>query len=171
MYDIIIKLIGMIVIGLLSAALTCYRKNYYLRVFDDILGKEETEAAALKLGRSFVYGFLFPIYFVLVLAGLICLVVFLIVAGIIAGIVFGLVWITEKIIPNESLGRLVEAIFTKIGLTVPARPPARELPFAAGQPGPSPAAPTEPKAGAEADQEDNPFPGGGINRTRVHKLD
>ena len=107
MYEIIINLIGMIVVGLLSAALTCYRKNYYLRVFDDILGKEETEAATVKLGRSLVYGFLFPIYFVLVLAGLICLIAFLIAAGIIAGIIFVLVWITEKIIPNDSLGRLV----------------------------------------------------------------
>jgi len=165
MYEIIINLIGMIVVGLLSAALTCYRKNYYLRVFDDILGKEETEAATVKLGRSLVYGFLFPIYFVLVLAGLICLIAFLIAAGIIAGIIFVLVWITEKIIPNESLGRLVEAIFTKVGLTAAARPLEQELPLAAPEPAPPAAAsegeapstsepppPTEPKAGPEADR-------------------
>ena len=81
----ILKLIAMIVLGVLSAALTYYNKNYYVRVFDDILGREDEKSTAAKLGRSFVYGFLFPIYFVLLVAGLVALIAFLIVAGIIAG--------------------------------------------------------------------------------------
>jgi hypothetical protein len=112
----ILKLIGMIVLGILSALLSYYDKNYYVRVFNDILGREEDEKTAIRVGRGFFYGFFFPIYFVLLLAGVIFLIGFLIVAGIIAGIVFVLVWITEKVLPGESAGNVVIGLFEKIGL-------------------------------------------------------
>ncbi|MEJ2718279.1 MAG: hypothetical protein P8182_14270, partial [Deltaproteobacteria bacterium] len=131
----ILKLIAMIILGVLSAALTYYNKNYYVRVFDDILGREEERSTAAKLGRSFVYGFLFPIYFVLLIAGLIALIAFLIVAGIIAGIIFVLVWVTEKISPHEPLGDAVGWFLRKIGVTGAERPiePIR-TPEASSQP-------------------------------------
>lgn len=120
----LLKLIGMIVLGLISAALSYYNKNYYVRVFNDILGREEDEGAAARAGRGFFYGFLFPIYFVLLLSGLAALISFLIVAGIIAAIVFVLVWVTEKILPNEWIGGLCLQLFDKIGLRGPVAPPA-----------------------------------------------
>jgi hypothetical protein len=180
----------MIVLGVLSAALTYYNKNYYVRVFDDILGRDEEKSTAAKLGRSFVYGFLFPIYFVLLVAGLIALIAFLIVAGIIAGVAFVLVWVTEKIIPHEPVGDATHWFLSKIGITgrrpptEPVRapdvsyqppPPAREPVKPSGAPVTPPPTPSpETGAGAaekvENDQE-NPFPGGNINRTRKHSLD
>jgi len=114
----------MIVLGILSAALSYYNKNFYVRVFDDILGREQEENTASKVGRGFFYGFLFPIYFVLLITGLIFLIAFLIVAGIIAAIVFVLVWVTEKILPNESAGNVLIGLFEKIGLSGP--PPSRK---------------------------------------------
>lgn len=130
----ILKLIVMIVLGILSGILSYYNKNFYVRVFDDILGREQEENTAAKVGRGFFYGFLFPIYFALLLTGLICLIAFLIVAGIIAAIVFVLVWVTEKVLPNESAGNLLIGLFEKIGLSgapisrepeaAPVNPPA-----------------------------------------------
>lgn len=119
----LLKLIGMIVLGLISAALSYYNKNYYVRVFNDILGREEDEGAAAGVGRGFFYGFLFPIYFVLLLAGLAALISFLIVAGIIAAIIFVLVWVTEKILPNEWIGGLVIQLFEKVGIRGPVVSP------------------------------------------------
>jgi predicted histidine transporter YuiF (NhaC family) len=116
----ILKLIGMIILGLLSALLSYYKKNYYVKVFDDILGKEEEEKAETRVGRGFLYGFFFPIFFVLLLTGLVALVAFLIVAGIIAAIVFVIVWVTEKILPCEWLGGIVRSLFGKIGIKGPA---------------------------------------------------
>jgi predicted lipid-binding transport protein (Tim44 family) len=175
----ILKLIAMIVLGVLSAALTYYNKNYYVRVFDDILGREEEKSTAAKLGRSFVYGFLFPIYFVLLVAGLAALIAFLIVAGIIAGIAFVLVWVTEKIIPHESVGNAIGWFLSKIGITgrespqppSSAREPVKpadtvETPSASASPDTVTGAPKETQ-----DEQDNPFPGGDINRTRKHTLD
>lgn len=57
----IIKLIGMIALGLVSAALSYYNKNFYVRVFNDILGREEEEDVAARVGRGFFYGFFFPL--------------------------------------------------------------------------------------------------------------
>jgi len=115
----IIKLIGMIALGLVSAALSYYNKNFYVRVFNDILGREEEEDVAARVGRGFFYGFFFPLYFVLLLLGLVALISFLITAGIIAAIVFVLVWITEKMLPNEWIGKLLVDLFSKVGFGAP----------------------------------------------------
>ncbi|MBI5249424.1 MAG: hypothetical protein HY912_08010 [Desulfomonile tiedjei] len=112
----ILKLIGMIVLGILSGLLSFYNKNYYVKIFNDILGKEDEPAAAARVGRGFMYGFLFPVYFVLLLCGLVALVIFLITAGIIAAIVFVLVWVTEKLLPNEWLGSILLGLFEKVGI-------------------------------------------------------
>ncbi len=112
----ILKLIGMIVLGLISAVLSYYNKNFYVRVFNDILGREEDEDVATRVGRGFYYGFFFPIYFVLVLAGLVALVAFVIVIGVVAGIVFVIVWVTEKILPHEGLGKPLMNIFAAVGI-------------------------------------------------------
>jgi hypothetical protein len=173
----ILELIAMIVLGFLSAALTAYNKNYYVRVFDDILGREEEGKVTERLGRSFVYGFLFPIYFILVVWLLIALIAFLIAAGIIAAIIFVLVWITEKIIPNIWLGSVVEAIFDKIGIRcVEAEPAGAPAPGtgprldSAPSPAP-PSAPARPREEESAEDPENPFPGGNINRSRRHSID
>lgn len=113
---ILLKLIGMIVLGLLSAALSYYKKNYYVRAFDDILGREEDDKAEVRIGRGFLYGFFFPVYFVLVLTALVALISFLIIAGIIAAVIFVIVWVTEKILPHEWFGNLVGGLFKSIGL-------------------------------------------------------
>jgi hypothetical protein len=120
----LLKLIGMIVLGLISAALSYYNKNYYVRVFNDILGREEDEGAAARTGRGFFYGFFLPIYFVLLLGGLVALIAFLVAAGIIAAIIFVLVWITEKILPNDWVGGVCVQLFEKVGLRGPVVPPA-----------------------------------------------
>jgi len=112
----ILKIIGMIVLGLISAVLSYYNKNFYVRVFNDILGREEDEDVATRVGRGFYYGFFFPIYFVLVLAGLVVLVAFVIAIGIVAGIVFVIVWVTEKILPHEGLGRPLMNLFAGVGI-------------------------------------------------------
>ncbi len=170
------ELIVMIVLGFLSAALTAYNKNYYVRIFDDILGREEEGKLSERLGRGFVYGFLFPIYFILVVSLLIALVAFLIIAGIIAAIIFVLVWITEKIIPNMWLGNIVEAIFDKIGIrSVQVEPAGAPAPATgprldSGSSPARPSAPAQPREEAAEDSE-NPFPGGNINRSRRHSLD
>jgi hypothetical protein len=116
-------LVGMIILGILSALLSYYKKNYYVRVFNDILGKEEDPNVAAKVGRGFWYGFWFPVYFSLLLTGLIALIAFLIVAGIIAAIVFILVWITEKILPKSAVGNLATSLFNKIGFHGAPAPP------------------------------------------------
>jgi hypothetical protein len=115
-----LKLIGMIVLGLLSAVLSLYNKNYYVRVFNDILGRDEDEDVAARVGRGFFYGFFFPIFFALLLMGVLALIMFLIVAGVIAAIMFVLVWVTEKILPSEWLGRFCLDLFEKFGLKPPA---------------------------------------------------
>ncbi len=151
---IIWYLIAMIILGILGAALSLYRRNYYLRVFDDILGREEDEKPETRLGRGFIYGFFFPIYFVLILGGIIALVAFLIIAGIIAAIVFVLVWISEKLLPHEWFGDIMLKLFDKIGLKGPAVPieetktvvpaPSEPAPSATDQPTPPPSpAPSE----------------------------
>ncbi|MCA1960254.1 MAG: hypothetical protein LDL33_05625 [Desulfomonile sp.] len=176
----IIGLVLMIILGILSAALSHYRRNYYLRVFDDIMGREEDDRSAVKLGRAFIYGFLFPLYFALAVLGIIALVAFLVVAGIIAAIIFVFVWVTEKLLPYEWFGDLMLGLFQKLGLSgalqpattasMPSRPVEQSL--SPAPPPQSPAAPTkdEPKEEPKDDPA-NPFPGGGINRTRVHSLD
>jgi hypothetical protein len=113
------KLIGMIVLGLLSAALSYYRKNYYVRAFDDIMGREEEDKTDTRIGRGFLYGFFFPVYFVLLLSGLGALISFLIVAGIIAAIIFVIVWVTEKILPHEWFGTLIRGLFDRVGIKGP----------------------------------------------------
>lgn len=118
----LVKLIVCIILGLVSAAFSYYNKNYYVRVFNDILGREEDEGAAARTGRGFFYGLFFAAYFSLLVIGLLCLIAFLIVAGIIAAIVFVLVWITEKILPNEWVGELIIKLFEKIGLRAPVVP-------------------------------------------------
>ena len=110
------KLIGMIVLGIVSALLSFYNKNFYVKIFNDILGKEEEADTATRIGRGFVYGFLFPVYFVLLLLGLGALVLFLIVAGIIAAVIFVLVWFTEKILPNQWIGDILLGLFAKVGI-------------------------------------------------------
>jgi hypothetical protein len=136
MTGFISKLVGMIILGVLSAALSYYNKNYFVRVIDDILGREEEENLEAKLGRGFIYGFLFPVYFVLALAGLIALVAFLVVAGILAGIGFLLVWLTEKIIPKEAVGAIVKNVFDQIGIKGPKPPFQPAVAPAAPAPGP-----------------------------------
>jgi hypothetical protein len=178
----ILKLIFMIILGILSGLLSFYRKNYYVRTFDDILGREEDVKTTVRVGRGFVYGFFFPIYFVLALSGLAALIVFLVWAGVIAAIAFLVVWLTEKLIPVEWFGNLLHAVFSRIGLVgapeAPTphsyQPPPPPQPSTDSAP-PSPSSPQDSAAeGGSQDsdaQGDNPFPGEGINRTRVHKLD
>ncbi len=175
---LLIKLIALTILGLLSAGLSYYRKNYYLRVFDDIIGREEDDNMSVKLGRAFVYGFLFPVYFSLVVAGLIWLAIFLIVAGILAAIIFVLVWLTEKILPHEGIGKVVRTVFERIGLAAPvprAEPSQPEIPMqspgAARMSQPATPSPAPPAKEEETGNDQNPFPGGNINRTRVHSLD
>jgi len=121
------KLLVMFLLGILSAALSFYGKNYYVGVFNDILGKDEDETAATRVGRGFLYGFFFPVYFSLLLAGLVALIAFLIVAGIIAAIVFVLVWITEKLLPHDWFGNVLISVFDKLGLKGASEPaPATE---------------------------------------------
>ncbi len=144
-------LIAMIILGILGAALSLYGKNYYLQVFDDILGREEDEKVETRLGRGFIYGFFFPIYFCLLLGGVVALVAFLIVAGIIAAIVFVLVWVSEKLLPHEWFGGIMLGLFEKIGLkgaVVPVEQtetvtPVPSEPVATEQPSPPPPAPSE----------------------------
>jgi hypothetical protein len=115
----ILKLIGMIVLGLLSAVLSYYKKNYYVRAFDDIMGREEDDKTDTRIGRGFLYGFFFPVYFVLLLSGLVALVAFLITAGIIAAVIFVIVWVTEKILPHEWFGGIVRSLFESVGIKGP----------------------------------------------------
>ncbi len=110
------KLIGMIILGIVSGILSYYKKNFFVNIFDDILGREEDEDTAMRVGRGFFYGFFFPLYFFLLLAGLAALVSFLISAGIIAAIVFVLVWVTEKILPQKWVGEVCLSLFKKVGL-------------------------------------------------------
>jgi hypothetical protein len=150
MEDEMIKwLLIMILLGILSGALSFYRKNYYVGVFNDILGRDEDENSGTRVGRGFLYGFFFPIYFNLLLAGIIALVAFLIVAGIIAAIVFVFVWVTEKLLPHDWFGGILISLFDKLGLKGAAAAPApasetsTSMPAAATdvqEPSPSPAA-------------------------------
>ncbi len=170
----ILKLIVMIVLGLISAALTYYNRNYFVSVFDDIIGREEEDSSAVKMGRSFVYGFLFPLYFVLFVLGAVALVVCLIVGAIVAGIVFVLVWITERLIPHEGLGKLVQGLFTLLKLPgySPTAESARLQEEVSAPATDSPQPPPIPEpVRPPSDDTESPFPGGGINRTRVHTLD
>jgi hypothetical protein len=138
-------LIAMILLGILSGILSFYNKNYYVKIFNDILGKEDEQAAATRVGRGFVYGFFFPIYFVLLLFGLMCLVSFLIAAGIIAAIIFVIVWVSEKILPHEWFGGILLSLLEKVGIKqkapLPAAAPVSSPP---SSPAPPPAAPTGP---------------------------
>lgn len=137
----ILELIGMIFLGLLSAVLSFYNKNYYVRIFDDILGREEDQNLAVRVGRGFLYGFLFPIFFALILFALMALVSFLIVAGIVAAVVFVLVWIMEKLLPNEWIGDLILNVFSKVGFHVPST--TSNVPAPATQTLPTPVATPE----------------------------
>ena len=110
------KLIGMIILGIISGGLSYYKKNFFVNIFDDILGREEDADVVNRIGRGFFYGFFFPLYFFLLLAGLAALVSFLISAGIIAAIVFVMVWITEKVLPQKWIGEVCLSLFKKIGL-------------------------------------------------------
>jgi hypothetical protein len=124
--SLITGLIGMIILGILSAVLSYYHKNYYVRLFDDILGREEDEAPATRAGRGFFYGFFFPVYFNLVLWGLLALIAFLVAAGIIAAIAFVLVWFTEKILPKQWVGGGLINVFSQVGLHEPPSAPVQE---------------------------------------------
>jgi hypothetical protein len=126
-------LIGMVILGLLSALLSYYNKNFYVKVFNDIWGRDEEENVAAKVGRGFFYGFFLPIYFCLIFWGLIVILIFLIVAGIAAAIVFIVVWITDNILPLALAGDILINIFEKFGLRrhvavppVPPTPPPTE---------------------------------------------
>lgn len=110
------KLLGMILLGILSGALSYYKKNYYVAVFDDILGREDDGNTAARVGRGFLYGFFFPVYFALLIAGLGALISFLIAIGIVAAVAFVIVWVTEKILPHEWFGGFLLSLFNKIGL-------------------------------------------------------
>jgi hypothetical protein len=130
---ILLKLLGFILLGILSAALSYYKKNYYVGVFDDILGRDEDGSVASRVGRGFLYGVFFPIYFSLLISGLVILIGFLIAIGIVAAIAFVLVWFTEKILPHEWFGTILLNLFNKIGLKgAPEAPqPAAEAPSGA----------------------------------------
>lgn len=128
------KLIGVIVLGILSGLLSFYNKNYYVKIFNDILGKEEDPNTAIRVGRGFIYGVLFPVYFALLVFGLVALVCFLIVAGIIAAIIFVLVWVTEKILPNQWIGSIVLGLFEKAGVK-------EKAPVVVNPPSPAPTPP------------------------------
>jgi len=167
-----LKLLGLIVLGIISATLSYYNKNYYVGIFNDILGREEDERVVTRLGRGFLYGFFFPFYFSLIVAGIIALLGFLIVAGIIAAIVFVMVWVTENILPHEWFGNLILKLYQKIGFGEPVPPaaPAAPQPAAAAAPSPSgPLSPDAPATGAEGSKDKAEEPG--INVTRTHKLD
>jgi len=138
------KLLVMFLLGILSGALSFYRKNYYVGVFNDILGRDEDETPATRVGRGFLYGFFFPVYFSLLLAGLVALIAFLIVAGIIAAIVFVLVWITEKLLPHDWFGNILISVFDKLGLK--------------GAPEPAPATETSPSAPVSSEPPVSPPP-------------
>lgn len=164
-------LIGLIFLGLISATLSYYNKNYYVGVFNDILGREEDERVITRVGRGFLYGFFFPCYFALIVFGLGALLGFLIVAGIIAAIVFVMVWVTENILPHEWFGNLILKLYQKLGFGEPVPPAATSVPQPPAAP-PSPSAPLSPDApatGAEGSK-DKPEEAG-INVTRTHKLD
>ncbi len=115
----LMKLIGMVILGIVSGILSYYKKNFFVNIFNDILGREEDEDAATRIGRGFFYGFFFPFYFLLLLAGLAALISFLISAGIIAAIVFALVWLTEKVLPQKWVGEICLSVFKKVGLKGP----------------------------------------------------
>jgi hypothetical protein len=154
------NLIVMILLGLLSAALSYYGKNYYVRVFDDILGREEDKNPETRVGRGFIYGFFFVWYFVLVLLGLGLLIALLIVAGVAAAIVFVIVWITEKILPQDWFGGLCLWLFDKVGLKGNLPPAEVAQPVApadipAGGPAPSPGVSQEEKS-PEGPKQDPP---------------
>ena len=152
------KLIAMIALGILSGILSFYNKNYYVKIFNDILGREEEQAAAPRVGRGFIYGFFFPVYFLLLLLGLSCLVVFLIIAGIIAAIIFVLVWVSEKILPHEWFGGILLSLLEKVGIKQKAPLPAAAPVAAPPAPlAPPPAAPTGPsQTGGEQKTEGTP---------------
>ncbi|MGB6067387.1 MAG: hypothetical protein WBG50_21485 [Desulfomonilaceae bacterium] len=164
-----------IVLGLVSATLSHYNKNYYVGVFNDILGKEEDERAATRVGRGFIYGFFFLIYLALIVIGLIVLLGFLVIAGIIAAIIFVMVWVTENILPNEWFGNLLLKLYSKIGMAQ-AAPPATSaqlpVPSQPNTPMPSPSAPpTTGTSSPEAEKGESKEEGLGINVTRRHSLD
>jgi hypothetical protein len=166
-----LKLLGLIVLGLISATLSYYNKNYYVGVFNDILGKEEDERVITRVGRGFLYGFFFPIYFFLIVAGLCALLGFLIVAGIIAAIVFVMVWVTENILPHEWFGDFLLKLYRKIGFGEPVPPAAPAAPHPSATP-PSPSGPLSPDAPATGAEGSTDKPGEpGINVTRTHKID
>ncbi len=151
-------LIAMILLGFVSAALSHYDKNYYVRVFDDILGREEDKKAETRVGRGFIYGFFFIPYFYLLVVGLLALIIFLIVAGIVAAIVFVIVWITEKLLPHDWFGGLCLSFFDKIGLKGAVTEPGISQPVApadvpAGGQAPTPGAP-EPEKSTEGPKSD-----------------
>ncbi|MBI5571977.1 MAG: hypothetical protein HY914_18690 [Desulfomonile tiedjei] len=141
---ILVKLLCFVLLGLLSAALSYYGKNYYVRIFDDIIGREEDPKVESRIGRGFYYGFFFPVYFSLLLSGLVALVAFLIVAGVIAAIVFVIGWVIEKILPHEWAGNIVRSLFDSVGIKGPrsAAPPAPATETASPLPGPTGAAPS-----------------------------
>ncbi|HMK33974.1 MAG TPA: hypothetical protein VK463_02830 [Desulfomonilaceae bacterium] len=148
----LLKLIGMIFLGILSGILSYYNKNYYVRVFNDIMGTDENEKPEIRVGRGFLYGFFFPVYFVLLVIGLIALVAFLITAGIIAAVIFVLVWITEKILPHEFFGKPLMDLFLKFGL----KPPAPPIPPVMTQPAAAPPTIQAPPTSAEEGTRDKP---------------
>lgn len=146
----ILKLLGMILLGILSGALSYYKKNYYVAVFDDILGREEDGNTTSRVGRGFLYGFFFPVFFVLLVAGLIALISFLISIGIVAAVAFVIVWVTEKLLPHEWFGGFLLSLFRKLGLKgAPEEPKAASEPVSVG-PSSCCAASAAPPAAAEA---------------------
>ncbi len=142
----LLKPIGFIFLGFLSALLSYYNKNLYVKVFNDIWGREEDENVAARVGRGFYYGLFFPIYFLLVIFGLISLIIFVIIAGIIAALIYVMVWVTEKILPHEILGNVMISIFNKLDIKGPAKPAALPVPVepVPVEPAPMQPAPKEP---------------------------
>lgn len=166
-----VKLLGLIVLGLVSATLSYYNKNYYVGIFNDILGREEDERVVTRVGRGFLYGFFFPLYLFLIGVGLCALLGFLIVAGVIAAIVFVMVWVTENILPHEWFGNLILKLYQKLGFGEPVPAPATSAPHPPASP-PSPSGPLSPDApGTGAEGPKDKSEEAGINVTRTHKLD
>jgi hypothetical protein len=171
-------LIGLIALGIISATLSYYNRNYYVGVFNDILGKEDDEKPATRVGRGFLYGFFFPLYLSLIVAGIVALIAFLIVAGIIAAIVFVLVWVTENILPREWFGDLLIKLYRKMGMAEPAPSPAplqpADFPVPPRPPAPPASSYVPPAADTIAANVEEPKENTeelGINVTRKHKLD
>jgi type IV secretory pathway VirB6-like protein len=120
--EIIVMILGFLLLGFLSAVLSLYNKNPYVKLFNDIWGREDDEQTAARVGRGFVFGLLFPFVFVGVVFGLIALIIFIIIAGIIAALFYVAVEIINRVLPVELIGETVMGFLAKAGVRIPAPP-------------------------------------------------